>query len=274
MRIKTQKRRSSKRGSHTLGQALRQATGHFLTFVESLCDRSLVSRRRLHKLVSRTSLRPRKFHPPTPCPRELHPQPHRFKSYRKARKSLFFRLYPGGVFILSLLIFLNNPGSGAYSWKFNPPFLRPEKNGHPSSKTIPDKTLTRLRVAIVQQESNGNHKLLNPSGSGAMGIAQVMPEDLPHWSQEALGREVSPQEFLNNPDLQVAIIDYKLSQYWQQASLQSHGNEDETVKRVASWWYAGDPHLFTNTTPQNWGGDEYPSIAEYCSQILERYKAQ
>ncbi len=131
-----------------------------------------------------------------------------------------------------------------------------------------------IREAIIQQESDRNAKLLNPSGSGAMGLGQVMPDDLPHWSQEALGRELSTQEFLNNPDLQIVIIDYKVNQYWEQAIAQAHGNEDEAVMRVASWWYSGNPNLFTNTKPQSWNGDEYPSIAEYCNQVLERFKGQ
>jgi hypothetical protein len=277
MRTQKQKRRSSRQGSHAIVQRFRQALGLCLTFIETTCDRSLVSKRRLHKLTSRPGLRTNKPRPQRPRPRKFRPQSAYFKSRGKAKKPIFLHLYPGGIFILSLLVFLNTSGSEAHIWKLNLPFpgpAKPNQTEQPQPQSIPDETLTRLRAAIVQQESDGNHKLLNPSGSGAMGIGQVMPEDLPHWSQEALGREVSQQEFLSNHDLQVVIIDYKLNQYWQQATLQAHGNEDETVKRVASWWYAGNPNLFTDTTPQFWNGDEYPSIAEYCSQVLERYKAQ
>lgn len=131
-----------------------------------------------------------------------------------------------------------------------------------------------LRHAIIGQESGGEHALLNASGSGAMGLGQIMPENLSQWSQEALGREISRSEFLNNPDLQLAIIDFKLKQYWDEAIRQARGNEDEAVMRVASWWYSGDPDLFTDTRPQYWGADEYPSIAEYCQSVLDRFKRQ
>lgn len=131
-----------------------------------------------------------------------------------------------------------------------------------------------LRHAIVGQESGGDHTLLNASGSGAMGLGQVMPENLPVWSQEAFGREVSEAEFLNNPDLQIRLIDFKLQQYWDEAIQQSGGNQDEAVMRVASRWYSGDPSKFSDTTPQYWDGTPYPSIAEYSQQVLARFKAQ
>lgn len=131
-----------------------------------------------------------------------------------------------------------------------------------------------LRNAIVGQESGGNHALLNASGSGAMGLGQVMPENLPSWSVEAVGREVSRTEFLSNPELQLKIIDYKLQQYWDEAFVQANGDLDETVLRVASWWYSGNPERFTDTTPQYWNGDVYPSIAEYSQQVLDRFREQ
>jgi len=131
-----------------------------------------------------------------------------------------------------------------------------------------------LRNAIIGQESGGNHSIVNVSGSGAMGLGQVMPENLPQWSREILGREVTAAEFLRDPALQIAIIDGKLQQYWQVATWQAGGNTDEAVRRVASWWYCGNPNKFADTTPQYWRGDRYPSIAEYTQAVLDRFNAQ
>lgn len=131
--------------------------------------------------------------------------------------------------------------------------------------------LERLRTAIISQESGGNPNLLNASGSGAMGLGQIMPENLPEWSRQALGREITRQEFLSSSELQLQIIDYKLNEYWQTAIVQSNGNIDEAVMRVAAWWYSGNPHKFTDTAPQSWNGHAYPSIAEYSQQVLDRY---
>lgn len=134
--------------------------------------------------------------------------------------------------------------------------------------------VSRVRDAIVGQESGGDDPSVeNHSGSGAMGIAQVMPENVAAWSREALGRHVTEQEFKSDPDLQKQIIDFKIQQYLDSASREAI-NEEEQVKRVAATWYSGDPNLFASTKPQYWGKDRYPSIAEYSNQVWERYQAQ
>lgn len=134
--------------------------------------------------------------------------------------------------------------------------------------------LQALRNAIIGQESAGDHTLLNASGSGAMGLGQVMPENVPAWSREILGREVTAAEFLSDPNLQLLIIDGKLQQYWSAAIWQARGNSDEAVRRVASWWYCGDPHKFADETPQYWNGDRYPSISQYTQEVLHKFQAQ
>lgn len=142
----------------------------------------------------------------------------------------------------------------------------------PTSASIPvSYQIQRLRQAIIAQESGGDHQLMNASGSGAMGLGQIMPENLPIWSQEVLGRELSTQEFLDSPTMQVQIMDHKLAEYWQKALIQANGDLDETVMRVAAWWYSGDPHQFWDPTPQVWNGDRYPSVAEYSASVLGHF---
>jgi hypothetical protein len=128
-----------------------------------------------------------------------------------------------------------------------------------------------LRRAIIGQESGANFRAVNRH-SGALGYGQIMPFNLPSWSQEALGREVGVDEFLNSPDLQIAIIDHRLSVYWFQSLAASQGDEDEAVMRVASWWYSGKPERFSSTAAQYTSGHEYPSIAKYSQSILSRYR--
>ncbi|MBD2100475.1 transglycosylase SLT domain-containing protein [Leptolyngbya sp. FACHB-261] len=130
-----------------------------------------------------------------------------------------------------------------------------------------------LRNAIIEQESNGHFWIVN-SDSGALGIGQVMPENLKAWSEEALGYSISKEEFLKNPQLQTQIIDYKLAQYWQRALRDSGGKPEESVRRVASQWYSGDPNLYESTTPQFYNGQVYPSVANYTLAVLEKYRSQ
>ena len=136
--------------------------------------------------------------------------------------------------------------------------------------TTSGSSVERLRHAIIGQESGANFQAVNPH-SGALGFAQLMPENVGPWSQEALGHAVSPDEFLNSPDLQLQIIDFKLNQYFQQALKDAGGDEATAVRRVASQWYSGNPDWYTSTAPQYYDGNAYPSIADYTLSVLDKF---
>ena len=130
-----------------------------------------------------------------------------------------------------------------------------------------------LRRAIIGQESGGKFQAVNPY-SGALGYGQVMPENVGPWSKEALGYSVSTTQFLNDPALQLKIIDFKLKQYWQAAIADAKGDEVIAVRRVASHWYSGKPYRYSSTRAQYYGGHRYPSIAEYTLEVLARYQKE
>lgn len=131
--------------------------------------------------------------------------------------------------------------------------------------------VARLRDAIIQQESGGDCGSVN-ADSGALGCGQVMPANLPSWSKDALGREVSQQEFLANPDLQYRIVDHRLQKYWREELKNAKGNESQAVRRVAARWYSGRAELWNNEARQFYDGNEYPSIASYTKEVLGRYQ--
>ncbi|MEG3926265.1 MULTISPECIES: S8 family serine peptidase [unclassified Microcoleus] len=145
----------------------------------------------------------------------------------------------------------------------------PSPNPQPVNN-INQSVIGALRTAIFGQESGYNYKAVNPN-SGALGIAQVMPANIPSWSREALGYQITPNQFLNSPDLQLKIIDYKLNQYYQQAIAASGGNVDIAVRRVASAWYSGNPNKYNSTAPEYTNGVQYPSIANYTLSVLGKF---
>jgi len=98
---------------------------------------------------------------------------------------------------------------------------------------------SKIAAAIGQFESGGNYNergvvvTKGPyKGQRAMGKYQIMPGNLPQWSREALGRVVSEREFMANPEIQDAIAEYKIEQYYKK-----HGNLED----VASVWFTGQP---------------------------------
>jgi hypothetical protein len=131
--------------------------------------------------------------------------------------------------------------------------------------------VTALRRAIIGQESAGKFWLVNPD-SGALGYGQLLRENVAPWTKAALGRTLTPEEFLANPKLQIKTIDHKLNQYLKRELAYTGGkNEELAIRRVASAWYSGNPKLWNNTRPQYSNGRRYPSIASYTRSVWKRY---
>lgn len=121
--------------------------------------------------------------------------------------------------------------------------------------------LAAVMRALRMQESGGNFGAINQD-SGALGGWQIMPSNLQGekqgWDYDALGRDVSTQEFLRSKAIQRAIVRHKLGQY-----LKNYG-----VKGALSAWYSGSPTRWNEKTPQG----DYPSVRDYVLQVLDRLR--
>jgi hypothetical protein len=87
--------------------------------------------------------------------------------------------------------------------------------------------------AISSIESSGNYRAIGPvtkTGDRALGKYQVMGANVGPWSREILGREVTPQEFISNNEIQDAIFKGKFGQY-----AEKYGPEG-----AAKAWFAGE----------------------------------
>lgn len=91
--------------------------------------------------------------------------------------------------------------------------------------------------AIRKKESAGSGDYAaigptHPTMGRALGAYQVMESNIGPWSREAVGREVTPDEFLRNPQIQDQIFQHKFGQY-----VQKYGNPQD----AASAWFTGRP---------------------------------
>lgn len=123
--------------------------------------------------------------------------------------------------------------------------------------------LDRLMAAIRRQESSNNYRAVN-SSSRAAGGYQVMPSNFTQtgsgWDMEALGRDISLNQFMNSPQVQDQIARFKLGQY-----LQRYGS----AAAAAAAWYGGPgavSHMY-DRTPQPGG---YPSLYAYMQSVLSK----
>lgn len=131
----------------------------------------------------------------------------------------------------------------------------------------------RFRQAIFGKESGGRYDAVNPD-SGALGIGQVMPENVGPWTLRYYGRRLTPQEYLKDTQAQDAVVNGHLSYLIQQQLLAGYAPE-LAIRRAASIWYSGRANLYNDSKKQFYNGREYPSIRDYTLDILDRYsKAQ
>ncbi len=127
--------------------------------------------------------------------------------------------------------------------------------------------LNALLSSIVSQESSGNYSLKHPV-SGALGMGQVLPSNLPEWTTETFGREVSPEQFLASRDIQYFVIRQKLLQYYLRGIRASGGDLYTAIRRVAAQWYSGQPDAIDSVKPVATG----PSVQQYSLDILGRFQ--
>ena len=127
--------------------------------------------------------------------------------------------------------------------------------------------LNALVSSIVTQESNGNHSLKHPT-SNALGMGQVLPSNLPEWTTETFGREVSPEQFLASRDIQYYVIRQKLLQYYLRGIKASNGDLYTAVRRVAAQWYSGQPDAIDSVKTVATG----PNVQQYSFDILGRFR--
>jgi hypothetical protein len=122
-----------------------------------------------------------------------------------------------------------------------------------------------LFMAIFGQESGGDYQIVNKD-SGALGIGQVMPANVPSWTKECLGQSYTPAQFLACDDIQLATVTCKLSKMFDNYT--AKGEEGfEACRSTAAEWYSGQGSLKDSTRPQ--GG--YPSILAYTVSVCTKW---
>lgn len=95
-------------------------------------------------------------------------------------------------------------------------------------------------LASIESAGSGDYSAIGPTHrklGRALGRYQVMEENIGPWSRQALGRAVSADEFLRNPEIQDAVAAYKFKEYVDRFG-------DPAL--AAQAWFAGPGGVGTN----------------------------
>ena len=125
-----------------------------------------------------------------------------------------------------------------------------------------------LVSSLLQQESGGNYKAIGPTTryGRALGRYQILPENVRRWGREVTGRDVTTNEFLDNPQLQDQIAQGKLRQIYD-THLNRTGDPYLAFRMAAAEWYSGNGDNHDDYSEGNWTG---PSRGSYVDQIASR----
>lgn len=109
----------------------------------------------------------------------------------------------------------------------------------PQPGTLEDISAAREAIAAVESRGSGDYAAVGPvvekgmyAGQRAYGRYQVMEGNIGPWTKEALGREMTREEFMADPKAQDAVVEFQLRK-----SFQQFGTYDD----AASVWFSGQP---------------------------------
>lgn len=119
----------------------------------------------------------------------------------------------------------------------------------------PNNDLRRQSISRIESGSaNGNYRALGEktrTGDRAYGRYQVMGNNIGPWTQQVLGRRLTPQEFLANPAAQDKVFDTIFGE-----AVQRYGEAG-----AASIWFTGSPTPSGKSDPG--GTVDHDYVAQY-----------
>src|SRR6476620_3516102 len=149
------------------------------------------------------------------------------------------------------------------------PTDEPQFNWTPEPAEAPKASLSlldRIREATGAQES-GNNFNVHPNGrTGALGQWQVLPGNVPAWTQKHLGRSLTPEQFAKDPDAQIRVFNGEFGSYLNKA-LASGADEDTAIRMAGAGWYGGPGRMNQYDNPKRFRPKE-PSYREYTMKLL------
>ncbi len=124
-----------------------------------------------------------------------------------------------------------------------------------SSAQVSNAQVGRLVEALVQAAPQ------DKADDDLYGAWQVKAENIPRWSNQCIGRELTPTQFQDSPTTARSILVCVMGNVMRDQYQASNNNESLAVQRAASWWLTGDPNQYNSG-----------AIAGYAQKVLSLYQ--
>jgi diguanylate cyclase (GGDEF)-like protein len=137
----------------------------------------------------------------------------------------------------------------------------------PADEDVSD-LLDRMRGGVFEQESGGNYQVKPNRRTRATGGFQVMPDNIPGWTEKHYGRRLTREEFERDPDAQESVFAGEMGKYLRKARAKAP-DDDTAIRMAAAAWYGGEDDMDSYDNPRRFRPDE-PSFREYTSSVLKK----
>lgn len=114
------------------------------------------------------------------------------------------------------------------------------------------------RVAEALRQVTVQAKMRNP---GYYSDWQVKGDRIPIWSQQCLGRQLTPDEFEADRAVASTIVTCIVQDMMRQEIRSARNDERLAIRRVAAWWVTGDPGQYDTNV-----------VSAYTQRVLSAYQ--
>lgn len=145
------------------------------------------------------------------------------------------------------------------------PSPQPTAPASPQSQTTPKPSSTSkvsdTQVSLLVEALRQAAPQTDTSNDGLYSVWQVKAENIPRWSQQCLGRELTPTQFQDSPVTARSVLVCVMRDVMNEQITASNNNEFTAVERAAAWWMTGDPGQYNSS-----------ATGPYAQKVLDFYK--
>lgn len=134
----------------------------------------------------------------------------------------------------------------------------------PQSQATPKPTasaVSNTQVGLLVEALRLAAPQTDTTNDGLYGAWQVKAENIPRWSQQCLGKELTPTEFQDSPVTARSILVCVMRDVMSEQYTAGNNNEFTAVERAAAWWMTGDASQYNSG-----------ATAPYAQKVLDFYK--
>jgi hypothetical protein len=136
----------------------------------------------------------------------------------------------------------------------------PPSSSQPPTRSLASAPISDTQVGTLVEALRQAAPPTDSANKELYGEWQVNAKNITSWSQQCIGKELTPAQFRDSPVTARAILVCVMRDVFRDQYSASSSNEFLAVQRAASWWMTGDATQYASS-----------AIAPYTEKVLDFY---